>query len=209
MDSLLKPVFKLIRRVPFTLVMLLGIGSAGFITGTNKGDLDPAIAQRWGFALHDLWQGTWYSLVTEVWFTHQPFMFWGILTFVVFSIGVYEWRAGTQRACSLYWITDIGGTLILTFTFVLPLYLLHTELGQALAFADDVGMSGGGFGCVGGWVHRLAVPVRRWAFAGVMVYLALHLVLVFDLSSDVLHIITFCSGFWLDGCWRDRTQKRL
>ncbi len=186
----------IIRRVPFTLMMLLGIGSVGLATGTNEGALAPAIAQRWGFALHDLWQGTWYSLVTEVWFTRHPFMFWGILGFVVFSIGVYEWRAGTKRAFLLYWLTDVSGALILTLGFVLPLYLLNTDLGLTLAFADDVGMSGGGFGCVGGWVHWLDASRRWWAFTAVMVYLVLHLILVFDLASDLLHIVTFCLGFW-------------
>ena len=199
--------FRLIRRVPFTLLMLSGIGTVGFLTGTNAGELAPVLAQRWGFALHDLWQGTGYSLMTEVWFTRHPFMFWGILAFVIVSIGIYEWRAGTRQAGTLYWITDIGGTLIVTFAFVLPLYLLKTDLGLTLAFADDVGMSGGGFGCVGGWVHRLALPLRQWAFAGMIVYLVLHLVLVLDLSSDVLHIITFWLGFWLDGRWRVTGDK--
>ena len=75
--------------------MLLGIVTVGFLTGTYAGALSPILRKRWGFALHDLWQGTWYSLVSEVWFTRYPFMFWGILAFVILSIGVYEWRAGT------------------------------------------------------------------------------------------------------------------
>ena len=179
--------------------MLLGIGTVGVLSKSAVGVVAPSVLSHWGFALHDIWQGTWYVLVTEVWFTHSPFMFWGILGFVVFSIGVYEWRAGTRRSLLLYWLTDIGGTLILTLCFVLPLYLAGTELGLTLAFSDDVGMSGGGFGSVGGWVHLLALPLRRWAVIGVLVYLVLHLIVVTDLSSDVLHILTFTLGFWLEG----------
>lgn len=192
-------VVKVLWRVPFTLVMLLGIATVGVLSGSATNEIAPDVLNRWGFALRDLWQGTWYSLITEVWFTHSAFMYWGILGFVVLSIGAYEWRAGTRRSLLLYWLTDIGGTLIVTLCFVLPLYLAKTDLGLTLAFSDDVGMSGGGFGSIGGSVHLLSLPLRRSAFAGVLLYLVMHLVVVADLSSDILHIVTFLMGFWLDG----------
>ena len=196
-----------LRRVPFTLVMLLGIGTVGVLSGSAANEVSPEVLSRCGFALRDLWQGTWYSLVTEVWFTHSAFMYWGILGFVVLSIGAYEWRAGTRRSLLLYWLTDIGGTLIVTLCFVLPLYLAKTDLGLTLAFSDDVGMSGGGFGSIGGSVHLLSLPLRRWAFAGVLIYLVMHLVIVTDLSSDILHIVTFLMGFWLDGQLSSQFEK--
>lgn len=179
--------------------MLTGISTAGFLTGTPTGTIDPGSLKRWGFSLHDLWQGTGYSLVTEVFFTSHPSMFWGILGLVIGSIGVYEWRAGTWQALRLYWLTDVGGSLLVTLGFVLPLYLAKTPLGLALAFDDDVGMSGGGFGCVGGWVHRLPQRWRKWVFVGVLIYLVGHLIIVTDLFADILHIVTFFLGFWLDG----------
>lgn len=186
-------------RVPFTLIMLVGISAAGFLTGTPTGTIAPDALKRWGFALHDLWQGTWYSLVTEVFFTTHPSMFWGILGLLIGSIGLYEWRAGTWRSLRLYWLTDIGGSLLVTLGFVLPLYLAKAPLGLALAFDDGVGMSGGGFGCVGGWVHRLPQVWRRIVFTGVLIYLFGHLIIITDLFSDILHIVTFLLGFWLDG----------
>ena len=189
----------IIRRVPFTLVMLLGIIIVAFITGATNAQLTPDVLNRWGFSLSDLWQGGWYSLVTEVLFTHSPFMFWGILALVICSIGIYEWQAGTRQACLLYWITDVGGTLIVSLALVLPLYLARTDLGMSLAFSGDVGMSGGGFGSLGGWIHRLPGPVRKRAFAVMALYLILHLFIITDLFSDILHLVTFPVGFWLDG----------
>lgn len=82
---------------------------------------------------------------------------------------------------------------------VFTLYLLKTDLGIALAFSDDVGMSGGGFGCVGGWVSRLPRPWLKRVFVGVLIYLVGHLIIVTDLFADILHIVTFFLGFWLDG----------
>ncbi|MBD3887549.1 hypothetical protein IFO70_39085 [Phormidium tenue FACHB-886] len=154
----------MLRRVPFTLAMTIGILLVGIFTGTTTGSLDPILRQKWGFALHDLWDGTWYSLVTEVLFTTDPVMLCGILVFVWLSIGIYEWRAGTKQATLLYWLIDIGGSFVLSLRLVLPLYLSGTELGLKLAYADDVGMSGGGFGCVGAWVHRVSPHRRKWVF---------------------------------------------
>lgn len=189
----------IIRRVPFTLIMLTGIVIVALITGATSGQLTPDVLNRWGFSLSDLWQGGWYSLVTEVLFTHSPFMFWGILPLVVCSIGIYEWQAGTRQTCLLYWIMDVGGTLIVSLVLVLPLYLARTDLGMSLAFSGDVGMSGGGFASLGGWIHQLPAPARKRAFAAVAVYLILHLFVVTDLFSDILHLLTFPVGFWLDG----------
>lgn len=189
----------IVRRVPFTIAMLWGIITVAIITGATTAQLTPDVLNRWGFSLSDLWQGGWYSLVTEVLFTHSPFMFWGILALVTFSIGIYEWQAGTRQACLLYWMTDVGGTLIVSLFLVLPLYLARTDLGMSLAFSGDVGMSGGGFGSLGGWIHRLPAPARKRAFAVMAVYLVLHLFIITDLFSDILHLVTFPVGFWLDG----------
>jgi hypothetical protein len=135
---------------------------------------------------------------TAVLFTNRPLMFWGILPLVALSIGVYEYVAGTQRALVLYWMTDLGGSLGSTLVLVLPLYITGTALGETLAYADDVGMSGGGFGCVGAWVHRLSPGMRPKVLVGVLVYLLVRLVFFTDLYADVLHLFTFTGGFWLD-----------
>ena len=70
----------------------------------------------------------------------------GYFSQLVFTNG----KAGTRQACLLYWMTDVGGTLIVSLFLVLPLYLARTDLGMSLAFSGDVGMSGGGFGSLGG-----------------------------------------------------------
>ena len=91
----------------------------------------------------------------------------------------------------LFWLTDVAGTLGITLLMVLPLYLAGTAVGHDLAYSDDVGLSGGGFGCMGGWIHRLP---RRWQTATLsvaVVYLVVRLVLFTELFSDLVHILTF------------------
>lgn len=172
--------------IPFTSIIATGILLIGIITGTTTGRLDPILRQRWGFALHDLWDGTWYSLATEVLFTTNPLMLYGTLIFVWLSIGIYEWRVGSKQTMLLYWLTDVGGSLVLSLGLVLPLYWTGTSLGFKLAYADDVGMSGGGFGCVGAWVHCLAPTWRRWVFSFILGYLLTHLIFL-HLFSMILY----------------------
>ncbi|HEY9640442.1 MAG TPA: hypothetical protein V6C57_08160 [Coleofasciculaceae cyanobacterium] len=188
----------MLRRLPFTLMMAIGILLIAILTGTTTSTLNPTLRQQWGFALHDLWDGTWYSLVTEVLFTTDPIMLCGILIFVWLSIGIYEWRVGTRQAALLYWLTDIGGSLILSLVLVLPLYLADTSLGIKLAYADDVGMSGGGFGCVGAWVHRLSYGKRKWVFINILGYLLVHLIFFTSIFDDSLHLFSYIAGFCLD-----------
>jgi hypothetical protein len=184
--------------------MISGIVGVGIATGTATSRIDPVLYERWGFALHDFWDGTWYALFTAMLLTNRPLMFWGILPFVGFSVGVYEWWAGPRRAVWLFWLTDLGGTLSVTLLIVLPLYWAGTSIGHALAFGDDVGMSGGGFGCLGGWMHRLP---RRWKtsiLSMTVAYLVVRLVVFTELYADLVHILTFVGGYWHDRTFGNR-----
>lgn len=180
--------------------MLLGIGIVGILTGADTGELAPDLLSRWGFALHDFWEGGWYSIITSVFFTKRPLMFWGMfLVFVSLTIGVYEWLAGTRKALVMYWLTNISGYLLVTLGIVLPLYLARTSLGLDLAYADDVGMSGGGMGCLGAWFRRLPQSWRYPMLGIATAALLIHLMMFTDAQADLLHLVTFFGGFWLDG----------
>lgn len=71
--------------------------------------------------------------------------------FVVYSIGVYEWLAGTRQALLLYWVTSVLGMLLAARLAVAPLYWGGTPLGHEVALMSDVGPSAGGLGYIGGW----------------------------------------------------------
>ncbi len=187
-----------VARIPFTLAFALMIGSAGAVTGSWRGPLNAHVLSRWGFSLHDVWDGTWYSLVTSVFLCNRPVMFWGILIFLFVSVGAYEWRRSTSRAIAMYWLTDLAGALLVTFGVVLPLYMAGTTLGAQLAAADDVGMSGGGFGCLGALVHTLSPRWRaRWA-AFITLYLILRVIFIPQPFADAVHMVAFPGGYWLD-----------
>ena len=177
------------------MAMLAGITAMGLATGTSTHHLDPVLRQRWGFAFADFWHGTWYTLLTAIFMTDRPLMFWGILPFTGCSVGVYEWLAGTRRVAWLYGLTDLGGNLGLALIMVLPLDSLGSATGYDLAHSHDVGMSGGGFGCLGGWISRLPDRWRHITLGLAAVYLLVRLLLFTQLSADLLHLLTFFGGY--------------
>jgi hypothetical protein len=104
-------------------------------------------------------------------------------------------------------MTDLGGNLGMALLVVLPLYSLGTSTGYELAHRHDVGMSGGGFGCLGGWMSRLP---RRWRIPSLSlatVYLLVRLWVFTELFADLLHLLTFFGGYGYD-TWRRRVLNR-
>jgi len=182
-------------RCPFTLLLAAGVILAAIATGTWVHPSDPATLARWGYGLHDFRDGTWYSLLTSVFLTNRPFMFWGILVFVFLSVGGYECRAGWQRAVLVFVLCDLVSKLAITIMVVLPLDATGLAVGQALAMSDDVGMSAGGFGCLGAFFEMLPGRMRRNLLIGTAVYLLLRIVLVTELFADLLHIVALPLGY--------------
>lgn len=194
----------LIRRLPFTLFMELAIIGVALAHGAVVGELSSVAQLHWGFGLHNLWEGRFYTLFTAPFFVRDLRMFLGILLFVGYSIGIYEWLAGTRRAMLLYWVTNVLGLLLAAGLAIAPLYWAGTLLGRELAFMSDVGPSAGGLGCIGGWVRRLPDRYRTLMFLAMMLYLVGKLAFLPEPFSDAAHLIAFPLGFVLVGWLRDR-----
>jgi hypothetical protein len=186
-----------IQRLPFTLLLATSILLIGILTGTTSHHLAPALLERWGLAPQDIWQYRWYPLITRIFFVKEPIMLWVSLAFVGVSVGIYEWKVGTRKAFWVYCLLDVGGWLLTAVVLVLPLYLTGTDLGFKLVVKDDVGMSGGGFGTLGAWISLLPGPKRWWMLGGVLFCLLIHAIFFTLIFTDVLHLVTFVSGFWL------------
>jgi phosphatidylglycerol lysyltransferase len=192
------PVRRVLARVPFAVALWLAVALVGIGTGTWVHELHPARLERWGNGLGQLWQGHWWTLVTATVFVHGPAMYWAILLFIPASVGAYEWLAGTRRALFVFWATDLASPLFVAFGVALPLFLAGTEIGDMLRHANDVGMSGGGFGCNGALMHHLPRRWRRPAIGVAAAYLLVRLAKHTDVQADALHLVAFFGGFALD-----------
>ena len=208
LPTLVRSPLRVLRRIPFTLALVALVVAVALTTSGPGLTARPALVARWGFALHDLWDGTFWSLVTAVFFLHRPDLVWGTALFALASAGVYEWCAGTRRAFAVYWTGDVTSTLLLALAVVLPLTLAGTSLGARLALADDVGISGGGFTCLGAWMGHLPPRPRLGAFAAVGVYLVWGLTRPDGLEASILHVIALPLGVALDR-WVRRPARTM
>ncbi len=188
----------MLRRAPFTLALAAALLAVAALASGPGWAPRPDIIARWGFALHDLWTLRAWSLVTAVFFTQHPARIAATVAFTAASVGVYEWQAGTRRALALFWTADVAATLLLALGVVLPLLLAGTAVGARLAAADDVGMSGGGFACLGAWTARLPQRWRWAAFGAVALFIGVNLFQPGTLEADLLHAIAFPLGVALD-----------
>lgn len=198
---------RMIRRLGFTLLMELAIIAVATAQGAVLGELRPESKLHWGFGLHNLWEGRLYTLVTSAFFVRDLRMLVGILLLIGYSVGIYEWVAGTQRALALYWSTNILATLLAACLLVAPLYYAGRSTGRQLALMSDVGPSAGALGAIGGWVDRVPDRRRRWLFWVVMVYLAGKLALRPEPFADSVHLIAFPMGFVFDR-WLRLTRRQ-
>ncbi len=188
--------------------MELVIIAVALAHGVLWAELSSVAQQRWGFGLHNLWEGRLYTPFTAPFFVRNLTMLLGILLLIGYSIGIYEWLAGTRRALLLYWVTNVLGMLLAAGLAVVPLYWVGSPLGRELALMSDVGPSAGGLGCIGGWVDRLPDRYRRWVFLAVMAYLIGKLVLFPELFADTAHLFAFPMGFALDRwLWGKRVRS--
>jgi phosphatidylglycerol lysyltransferase len=178
--------------------MEVAIISVAVTHGAVLGELSPATKQQWGFGLHDFGEGRSYTIITSTFFVRDLRMLTGILLLIGYSIGIYEWVAGTRRALLLYWSTNILATFLASWLLVALLNYAGSPLGRELAFMSDVGPSAGALGAIGGWVDRVPYRYRRWLFPTIMIYLMGKLALLPEPLADTIHLVAFPLGFALD-----------
>jgi lysylphosphatidylglycerol synthetase-like protein (DUF2156 family) len=106
------PVVTLLRRTPFTVVLVFALLVVGAATGTL---LSPASEQPWfdqvGTGLPAFAEGRWWSPATSFFFVRHPLVYLALLPFVIGGIGWAEWRFGTLRTIGLVVAGHLVGVL--------------------------------------------------------------------------------------------------
>tara|TARA_R110000787_G_scaffold249221_2_gene354820 strand:+ start:511 stop:1074 length:564 start_codon:yes stop_codon:yes gene_type:complete len=167
--------------------------AANIFTGSLFGNLPTAHLQSWGISLATLLNGDISRLVTATFLSHDSDMFVTQFLFAAAIIGTHEWRRGTWSTLTLFCVTDIAGSLVIFFLIIAPLSGMDLHAADSIALKHDVGMSGGGFGLLGGIVAGMR---QRWLIApAVLVAIIVKFRLFPDLIADSLHIVTFILGF--------------
>lgn len=191
-------------RVRFTLLMLLSLRLAAWLTGTHLEALSAAMLQRVGFAPKDLWQMESWRAVSSALVTDGGASYRLAVLAMAAFVGAAEWQRGTTRAAATFWGVHFATILVESFAVALPLHLSGDALGTALAAARDVGPSAGYFSCLG--LAIVSLPVERrvrfaWVaavFAALLATLAIPVSQVAgevrELSAGIAHLIALPLG---------------
>ena len=94
---MLKSLFNVLRRIPFTLLMLGGLELVAFLTETHNGSLSAAWLARLGFASQDLWLFRIERLFTSAVVTYGGGVFWEAVGMITLAVGLAEWLTTTRR----------------------------------------------------------------------------------------------------------------
>ena len=165
----------ILRRCPFTLLMVAALVVAGIYGKTHVGSLDAGVGRQVGYSVRLLFDGHLHRLITSVFFTAGGWRFYSSLVMLAGSVGWIEFVYGTRRTWLTFFGIHLATLLFLAIGVALPLALLETHRGQLLLDARDVGPSAGYYGCLGLAVAVLSSRKREGVLTGIILVLALRL----------------------------------
>lgn len=194
---------QIIRRVPFTLCMVLLLSLVAWWTHSYFQELAKIWVTQLGFAPRDFWFFRWERLILSALVTSGGSIFWFALTMVVISSGVAEWMIGSWRTALTFWGAHTATLLIESLMFLLPLHQLGFTQARVLFFSRDVGLSAGYMGCLGLATAFIPKPWRWLVFGAILTFLIVSLFLpprpgetqVVKLSADLAHLLAYPLGW--------------
>ena len=200
----MKTLLNIIRRIPFTLIMLTGLFLGALVTNTYFQSITHRWLNRTGFSTRDLWYLRLERLFTSAMVTAGGRVFWEAILLVALFVGVAELRSGWKRTAAIFWGVHLLSLLLLSLIISLLLHQLHAMGIDASEVARDVGPSAGYFACLGLVSARLKRP-WNWVSGGVL--FAFFLVALFlpasaganpkqEVSANLAHMLAFPLG-WL------------
>lgn len=190
-----------LKRCPFTLLMVAALIAAGIYSQTHVGLIEAKFRQQVGYSVQLLFAGHLHRLFTSVFFTEGAWLFYGSLVMLAVILSWVEYVYGTFHTVLTFFGVHLA-TLVLLVFVAWPLTLLETHHGDLLFDARDVGPSAGYYGCLGLAVAGLTSSKRKAILVAIVVVLVLRLVWstlhVSDqghqISADLAHLIAFPLG---------------
>ncbi len=207
--------WKLVRRVPFTVVMVIILLIVAGVTQSYFQELTRAWINRLGFAPRDFWLLRWERLLLSAVVTQGGISFWFALIMVAFTSGVIEWKTGSWRALGAFWGVHLVTLFLESALFLLPFRQLGFPAARAVFFSRDVGPSAGYMGSFGYVLTFVPKPWRWIAFSITLLILVTSLflpptpgmTLAIKLADDVAHLIAFPLGWLFASLVSRRTTK--
>jgi len=193
-----------LRRIPFTLLMLGGLGLTALLTNTYFEQITFHWLNLTGFAPNDLWYWRMERMFTSALVTSGGRVFWQALFFVASTVGTAEWLTGSKRTAATFWGVHLLTLILLSLIISLAIYQLRDIGLEASEIARDVGPSAGYFACLGLISARMKRP-WHWVSGGILLVIFIVVFLLppgagenaeVKFSADLAHLLAFSLG-WL------------
>jgi hypothetical protein len=206
---------QIIRRIPFTLVMVGLLVLVAWGTHSYFQELARSWISQLGFAPRDFWYFRWERLILSALVTSGGSIFWLALGMVALTSGFAEWKSGSWRAALTFWGVHLVTLILESLMFLLPLHRLGFPQARALFFSRDVGPSAGYMASLGLVTAFLSKPWRWVVFGAILIFLIISLFLPtrvgvspgIELSDDLAHLIAYPLGWFSAFLFRrKRTQ---
>jgi membrane associated rhomboid family serine protease len=204
----LNGLFRLAARLPFTILLLLGLTVAGWWTNSHLGPLEATHRQWFGSSLQKMLDGEFLHVFTSLFLTAGGWHFAATVLMSAACVGWSERVHGTLRTVLVFFGVHVITLAVVNFVCLLPLASFKLAFAEALLDSSDVGPSAGYYGCLGfalattrrNFKWSLGVPVfgiltARLILSSLAVNEAPHFVI-----GDVTHLIAFPLGLmaqWL------------
>ena len=194
-----------VRRLPFSLVMIGLIVGLAFWTGSISGDLPSGIRERWGYDLENLGAGhVWVVLSSEVLTLYPDHVRNSVLMLLAWLVPL-ELLIGTWRTLLVYWTSTIIASGTAALLSLVLIWSTDWDEVPDLVRNADVGASVGAWGVAGALSIYLLQRGRFWRAAGFLLPLGgllyLGQVLIVQHSvSDMAHPLGMATGMtvaWL------------
>ena len=199
------PIRATLKRLPFTIAMVVIVAAIGVATATHLERLEPGLMKRFGFAPLHLPKGEWMRLLSSAFLTTGGWSFYRSLAMLALCLGLSEFRVGTWRTVLAFWGVHLATLAIVSLLLAFPLYHFDVVWRKLLAAEHDVGPSAGYYGCLGLVCQKWPDRPRRWLYAVIGGVLIARLVWAAlspraahaPLGADIAHLIAFPLGIAL------------
>lgn len=185
----------IVRRLPWTLLMVTAILLVTTVTGTIHRPITPAQLRVWGWGLDAMQHGQVIALLGAVFQANQPYVVLTITVSLLLFLGACEYLLGTWQAVLGFIVTHVvayvGANLFL-WPFVVTGYGWASDLTRSA----DVGASAAAFGVAGMALPSLPPYLRKAAFALLVAYL-IGALMISQQIWDIEHLIAFPAGLFL------------
>ncbi len=184
--------FTILRKIPFTLIIVLTCLTAGVATKALWVSAETSdILQRFGYGLPAFKDGHFLNVLSGMLVMPAPWMYALVIPLLAIGAGFLEYRYGALRMLVTILVTHVGAVFIIA-------GLLYVGSGLDIAWVHDlsrvydIGISNAAFGVAGAATAALPVLWRRRVRAGFFIYC-----ITFLLYSSIIWDFTHFTGFLL------------